>query len=201
MATEVPPADPDGAAEAKQIPPEKPGSDGALPDWIKSHAVAIVSTTIAAAVALVGSGVGVAVWISGQFADIRKDMATGFTDVRKEVSDLRAEVRADSARTNEKLEGLNTRLTRLENRMDAKFGAEDPDAGAPPDGGAFGPWSAGHVERRGKFCAARCKDDAPCLEQCAADYNLCGIRCPATPVSTCFVRCVAALGSIADAGP
>jgi hypothetical protein len=123
--------------------------------------------------------------------ELRKDITTAQTENHKDIADVRTE----AAKQGAKLDQIDARLTRLEGRMDTKFGADSPDASAP------GPWSPEHVGRRSKFCDQRCKQDVACHTQCVADYNLCGIRCPTNPVTTCFTGCVDALRNVPSPPP
>lgn len=149
-----------GPADGTPVPAKDPGHEVEPPTavgWVRRHASAI-GLIGGGAIAVAGGGISAALWITGQIAELHRDINSNATDIRKEIADLRTAVSADAARTSEKLEGINTRLTRLENRMDAKFGADtDGDAGAPSDAGAT--WSAAHVARRDKLCADQCKKE------------------------------------------
>ena len=198
MSTGAPEGEHDVAA-AKPPHSERPPSKvvGLLQKWIERHGGITVLFITVIGFALAGVN-----WISEKFAGMSKELSSQMTEVRREIAAAQkdaqkdvADVRTEVGKQSTKLDQIDGRLIRLEGRMDAKFGADSPDAPAP------GPWSPEHVTRRSKFCEQRCKQDVPCRERCVADYNLCGIRCPTNPISTCFTACVDALHNVPNGGP
>lgn len=173
------------AVQAK--PPEPPPTDKRGESEDGSRVVPLSQVVTAASVTAVSLLTGF-VWISDKFEDVRKDMSDGFDEVGKNV----AEANRELTRHGSKLDELDRRMDRLEDRFNAKFGADDvnvPDAAAPD----ARVWDPDHVERREKFCGKKCATDAVCTEKCAADYNACGIRCPSDIRSDCFLKCVEAI--------
>lgn len=134
---------------------------------------------VATAAAVVVVAIAGFVWIADKFDAVRNDIA----GTKQEVT-----------RIGTKVEDLDRRVGRLEDRFDAKFGADDGGVVDPPDASVTNAvWNQDHVKRREKFCGKMCGTDNTCAERCAADYNACGIRCPSDLNSSCFRECVIAI--------